>query len=673
MFWLMADTFALVTLQSKNLDVLVNKLVTENKSYFKDLIAAAYSEREFEYVLEILYHMNSPKSLPEFPSVVKKLKPFWKEAHLMHGAVKLLLKILKKSSAEERGILIESGALSTLSVLFGLLLSNNPAALDVRCTIAFPRNSKEGTFAGQCIISLLVKAVHFIVQGSEEHQHVLKTVRSLIPIISYTLKQILKSGVEMVETFALEGIFSDSINLLTIIHIHSKTHDKDLKLMLTSKIMELQVVLFNDYDLDPLNCTSSNCSSKKNCSIITVIQTFLELLRGANVSNLAEKDIISLLRLIQTFLKSEELFEAGALELRYADLCFMTIGRIAKVNPKSSELIPYFSSPENEIISTMIAFAERNPSYLSKTSQNILKFLDASQAVELLEQVLSFPSMCINRLVASKTIDKSARMQGMECESFNLSSTIFKTLKSIIRNGTLNQLEQMEVKFKVIDSLLNAYKLSKKPKMLATIVEVLSIIVDEYQLNFLTPERLVKIMPVIWKKLKISVIVEEHCIEITLKVALLLPKSHNIDFSEFEPYMVSQMNVLFRVSPVNAGLLKLIWEMAKCPQHKKLFKEVIKQASEKTVGYASPGSTQLAKIFKFISDIIIEHLERDPPYEAVHLIDLTQCMIGIARSSSLDEELYVLEDMVSPAMWLLEKQDDEKIVANVKEFINILH
>ena len=56
-----------------------------------------------------------------------------------------------------------------------------------------------------------------------------------------------------------------------------------------------------------------------------------------------------------------------------------------------------------------------------------------------------------------------------------------------------------------------------------------------------------------------------------------------------------------------------------------------------------------------------------------YLTDLTQCMVGIAAYSNLDEELYVLEDMVSPAMWLLEKQSDDNLVANVKEFIRILH
>ena len=66
-------------------------------------------------------------------------------------------------------------------------------------------------------------------------------------------------------------------------------------------------------------------------------------------------------------------------------------------------------------------------------------------------------------------------------------------------------------------------------------------------------------------------------------------------------------------------------------------------------------------------------MEKDPSYETEYLTELTQTMVSIARSCSLDEEMYVLEDMVSPAMWLLEKQSDEKIVANVKEFISILH
>jgi hypothetical protein len=94
---------------------------------------------------------------------------------------------------------------------------------------------------------------------------------------------------------------------------------------------------------------------------------------------------------------------------------------------------------------------------------------------------------------------------------------------------------------------------------------------------------------------------------------------------------------------------------------------------ENTVGYLDFGRTEISRIFKHLGNTIIKYLVRDPPYNTRYLTDLTQCMVTIAKHCTLDEELYVLEDMVSPAMWLLEKQNDEKLIANVKEFIRILH
>ena len=103
------------------------------------------------------------------------------------------------------------------------------------------------------------------------------------------------------------------------------------------------------------------------------------------------------------------------------------------------------------------------------------------------------------------------------------------------------------------------------------------------------------------------------------------------------------------------------------------FGEHARRLESQTADFASPERIEVAKIFKLVSDLIIEHLDSNPPYPSHYYASLTECMVRIAKLSTSDEELYVLEDMVSPAMWLLEKQSDKKIVANVKDFIRILH
>ena len=103
-------------------------------------------------------------------------------------------------------------------------------------------------------------------------------------------------------------------------------------------------------------------------------------------------------------------------------------------------------------------------------------------------------------------------------------------------------------------------------------------------------------------------------------------------------------------------------------------------------GHLKYGDVKLAKIFRLMSKIVVDRLNKptfDPcgnhpceykEWEAVKFFtDLTGVLVYIAKTSSLDEEIYVLEDMVCPLMGLLEHYEDPQIISNVKEFIKILH
>jgi hypothetical protein len=221
--------------------------------------------------------------------------------------------------------------------------------------------------------------------------------------------------------------------------------------------------------------------------------------------------------------------------------------------------------------------------------------------------------------------------------------------------------------------MVKLLKKSKNSEMVLAMLDILEDLMEKHHLSFLDTGAIVKIIPVLWKKLKMSEDVEGSVVSFTYRISLLLPASCRLDYTAFIPVILQDVHHIHRLKPQNPGLFNLIWELVKYPKHKQLFKKLEQLSADKTVEYSSPGNFELARIFKLISDLIIEYLENEPPFNTKYLIDLTRCMVVIARSSSLDEELYVLEDMVSPAMWLLEKQNDEKIVANVKEFIRILH
>ena len=90
--------------------------------------------------------------------------------------------------------------------------------------------------------------------------------------------------------------------------------------------------------------------------------------------------------------------------------------------------------------------------------------------------------------------------------------------------------------------------------------------------------------------------------------------------------------------------------MVRSKKHKVLSKVLYAESPVlvNTAGFFDFGDTENSKIFKYLSDLLIEYLGRDSPLETKYLTSLTHCMhmVVITRSCILDEELYVLEDFV---------------------------
>ena len=547
--------------------------------------------------------------------------------------------------------------------------------MDLDNCISFPRDPDRSESV-EPIASQLVAAVAVTVDGHEGRDYYGKVVRPILPIVRHATEQACQGGVQYVSELFSYRFFEHVTALLCAMCVKGKKSgsiaEKDLQPILSSKVIEHLVVLYADFVHRGLCCKSSHCTEKRDMLLLG-IKCFLGALSSAKLNKFTESGRIEILHLMKVFLNNELLFSTDVLEDHYADLCLVFMRDIVMENKDSGRLKELFSDLDNGIVSSMIGFADRNSTYMSKISMNILQTLISFETVGLLQQVLSFPPLCINHLVTSRTIDKPEIIKGIKQDLNNLSVATFKIFHGIICAGTIEQLQEMDDKYNVLDSIVKALKLSKKPKMLETIVHTLVEMVHYYELDFLTPDKLQKILPVVWKKIKVAEDVEVECVELTYRVALLLPKSHPLDYTDLEPFLVEQSAGLLQMKPAAAPLLRLLWEATKRTKHKQLIKELGRISSGKSVGYAAPGKTGQAKIFKMISDLIVGSMEKDPSYETEYLTELTQTMVSIARSCSLDEEMYVLEDMVSPAMWLLEKQSDEKIVANVKEFISILH
>jgi len=254
----------------------------------------------------------------------------------------------------------------------------------------------------------------------------------------------------------------------------------------------------------------------------------------------------------------------------------------------------------------------------------------------------------------------------------------------IVEHSTFARLKEIETEYDFIWFILRVIGLTTDHEHVGDAFQIILSLMDKHDFKILSPEVIVDQMPLILKRKNLDRLADKCAREITVKLAFSLMSSPSCDslyeklqnLPDFEPTLNDYVKDQWCMVPHRPDAIGLMWLMVKsgkCRGVVETFSIMESHALEKTVGYLDFGNTEIARILKLLADEIIMYLVRDPPYNARYLIDLTNCMVVIARSCSLDEELYVLEDMVSPAMWLLEKQDDEKIVANVKEFIKILH
>ncbi|XP_063685174.1 uncharacterized protein LOC134819270 [Bolinopsis microptera] len=566
-----------------------------------------------------------------------------------------------------------------------------------------------------------VKKILIRLKGSIEKEEATRLCTQLLALINKednllkeTVSWLVSSdgGSEAFHQICRQAVESDALQLIArtlsslAVTESCSTQETYLKLILSSRIMERLVLFLDTFPQNTPNlCSLSDSlthavtpfelaqagtrgiqrvasdSKSDPCNVIrNAITYFILLQNDVGPSTLPKKDRIVLLHLMEAFLKSDMLFRRVGDGPFYAEFCLTAFELVIEEDSKSDELKDLFSSPENRLVSNLISFGHKYPFSFYLVSRVIARILDDFENTsQLLEQANFFSAKCINRLAFANHVDECGR-RGLSCADMEGRNLVLmmniKILRDTIRADRLGQLEAMEKEYNIIPSFAHVLKQTGDHLLASTIVTTgLQAMIKQHELNFLTQEKLEEIMPIVWKKMKLSKHMEKVSLEFTYSVMLLLLKSCcSLDLSVLECVLVNEViEPAFRLNPVDTTLLKLLWMIAKFPNCKRVFKKLCQLSCDKSVEYTAPGKTELAKIFKFISDIITKSLEREPPHKLDYLQNVTKCMVEIARSSSLDEEMYVLEDMVSPAMWLLKKQSNEKIVANVKEFISILH
>ena len=645
---------------------------------------------DIKYVIEIYCHVLDQGNdifnhLPDLLDIAKK---FWSDEEMMYGIVTLLMHAVTVCDDEEIVQLDEEGILMTIPVLSALLFSRNPSAMGINRTLDFPRNTEYSKYGFSHLLLRAISESVNILGSTEDCSNI---IRPLIPIISHVLKFISENYVNIIDECSIRNLLKLCIDLeMTFIDENSSSYKKDIKLLLNSKIPEWLLTIFKKSALKRCcegSGLESQCLPLDKCNSFRAVLDLVLLFTNVKAHEiLNHNEKVEFFIICGRLLDDERIFGKNGAPPDFVHV--LTSSLFKSFNLNSTAYLQFLYDPKQSPLPSIIQFVSRHPENIGYFCLILSEVFEDDRMVlkDLFLPLIMLPDVTLNFLmknndlsrIDTKKIDfllKSSSSSSINIKIKSLApSCAFRVLQKILSSATMSQLQDLEKQFGIIDQILKLLKKTADLDGLLQYVDLLNDLDDKQLLTFLSTEKLLEIMSIVWVKFKISThVTDQAVISLTYNVSLLLPESCQVDYSDFIPALLSDLNNIHRFKPQNPGMLKLIWQLAKRPHHKQLFKKLVKLSYLKSVEYASPGKRELAQIYKLITDLIIENLEHEPPLNANYLHGLTKCMIFIAQSSTLDEELFMLEDMVSPAIWLLEKQEDERIVANVKEFIGILH
>ena len=190
-------------------------------------------------------------------------------------------------------------------------------------------------------------------------------------------------------------------------------------------------------------------------------------------------------------------------------------------------------------------------------------------------------------------------------------------------------------------------------------------------------ENMVDLFPILWKLLSLYYD-EIHYIILTNLTKTVAPFIlHHIENTEHAENLLMEVHESpdFDNHKWTVCSVPFAWCIVRRGTKSKMYDHLYK-ISAKKFGRAKTGNnleSKQAKVFKFLVSILIDAMESPTPMSISSMESLTAALIHMARTSSLDEEVYALEDVVSPAMWMLKRYDHPAVIKNVKEFINVLH
>ena len=691
-------------LMELEVDELVENYPLSCPTYWTNLIAYGTNLRDLKYILEILYHLANSKISSVTLGLLQKVKTFWKDEELIHMTVKLVNKLWKTDCDHKTHIMVNNNAIEAVSLLLSLLFSEDPSSISIHKTFDFnPRLDTSSSLILTWLRGLFLVPCH---EGKA-----LKAIRPIVSILNYGLHEILEDSSQSVDKFESDNLFNITLKLLCTLLQSSATEQKnDFKLVVKSQIMVSLMDIFQKFPQDDIFPKVSLENVTSASAFLQLMKCFFKRLSQFPVPK-SPPEVDVMMKTIFAFFNSgllcrEDTLNVGQaiqhdnyssyrVRLPYAGGCFIIFDKMLKCEQSLKGFLEKNCEYDIEyFLLSMIEFAltsKDDPIIVCLIAKKLRDFVSDSPSSKLVKHVIPFIHCGFSHLTTTKEIDgrdtfekvrenkKRPPVSTIVSSNSLLTFAMLKILDFVLFRGTSAQVREMEIKYSVSDAIFRIIQLTNTDQIASTALACLHSMLKVHELNVISSDLLIKHMPFIWKKSKESKELKTDATKFILKTGFLMLNNDSLckltnNFSEIVTVVNNYVRNDWQIEPKNTDALCIIWSFVRTDSHKTLIKELrSKHDTNKVEGYLAFGNIRIAKIFKYLSDIIIGYLDRNPPHNVKYLTDLTQCMVVIAKTCRLDEELYVLEDMVSPAMWLLEKQDDEKIVANVKEFIKILH
>ena len=700
-------------------DLFVTRLHVADGSIWKKFLPLATDLSQLKYLLEIFYHMANHRIAREMPAVLKLVKGFRQDEELIHGTVKLITKlwalIFHNQRLEHPHHKFESEAETLinstyyLTVLLRISFVNCPTLFEM--TFNFPRHAHH---QGRPFMNAFLETLRLNVNSKVHGQGMFKVIRAMVPIFGDIIEYI--RGHEVAVKYANNGSYIAIFRVLNVLLKNCETGNEiDFEAIIDSKIMINFIALFDQHQTEVI---FPNPERKENvdcdiCFFFRAVKRTVELLSKIVEPEAVEKrpilleTVLSILKCarFQTKLSKETLrfHNRKSVEhyLPYSKLgnLLNALEKVYKRHIDSEDFLDKYCNSDMNVVSIMIEMCKTIPDeVLTSVSKKLKKLMKHCKSPQrLVNELVPFLSVgsdgktmnaqyLFNKYVKSQSSFRCYDEKGKPCTLWvsSCEDATFDVLDFVLANASLSQLKDIDAEYKFVKFALKVMEVCTDSSFIDRALTIILSILDKHNFELLTPTVVVNQMPHVWRKRNALKSLQESAGRITVKLAYMLMSDPNNTSlynklqksTEFESTIIYFVNNHWKISPRKPATMAVIWDMVRSGKYKRLVKALSTVESpelQETVGYLESGDVETARIFKHLANYVVEYLSRDPPYNTKFLTDLTFSMVKIARSSSLDEELFVLEDLVSPAIWLLDDQDDVELVRNVKEFIEILH